>query len=141
MKNKTIVAGLAAGAIFFLLGWVVYGFILKDFMESNYNNCANRPMEDMIWWALIVSQFVWGFLLAMILGWANARTFSSGMQKGLIVGVLISAAYDLSMHSMLTVFLTMNALVVDIVVNGVMCAIAGGVIGMILGSEKNNATS
>lgn len=139
MKNKTIIAGLAAGVTFFLLGWIIYGMLLKDFMANNFNNCANRAEADMVWAALILSQFVWGYLLTVILSWANASGFSSGMQKGLIIGFLIETAMDLGMYSMLTVFNNMNAMIVDIAIVTIMCGIAGGVIGIILGSGKNQA--
>jgi hypothetical protein len=141
MKNKTIIAGLAGGVAFFLLGWIIYGMLLKDFMASNYNNCANRAEADMIWWALILSQFVWSFLLAIILSWANTRGFASGLQRGLLLGLLIQASFDLSMHSMLTVFNNTNAMIMDIAVATVMTGIVGGIIGMILGSDKGTAAT
>jgi hypothetical protein len=136
MKNKTIIAGLAAGVTFFLLGWLLYGMVLSDFMKNNYNSCANRPMEEFKWWAMILSNLLWGFLLAVTLGWANTRGFSSGMTRGLIIGFLIAASYDFSMYSMLTVFLTTNALIVDIASTTVMCGIVGGIIGVIMGTDK-----
>jgi hypothetical protein len=139
MKNKTIIAGLAGGVVFFLLGWLIYGMLLGEFMASNYNSCANRAEADMIWWSLILSNFLWGFVLAVILSWANTRGFMSGMQRGLLIGILIASAYDFSMHSMLTVFLTTNALILDIVMTGVMCGIVGGIVGMIIGPEKNDS--
>ncbi len=139
MKSKTIIAGLVGGVTFFLLGWIVYGALLMDFMKANYNNCANRAETDMIWWALILSNFIWGFLVAVVLSWGNTKGFMPGLQRGLVLGFLFSAGYDLSMHSMLTVFLTTNALIMDIVVNTLMTGVIGGVAGLVLGMEKKNA--
>ena len=66
-NNKTLIGGLAGGVAFFLLGWLIYGILLMDYYAANTNQCAMRPMTDMVMWAMIVSNLAAGLLVATIL--------------------------------------------------------------------------
>ncbi|MDZ4758613.1 MAG: hypothetical protein SGJ10_10835 [Bacteroidota bacterium] len=139
MNNKTIISGIIGGVAFFLLGWLIYGMMLDSFMKENMSQAVARKMEEMVWWALILSCFVNGYFLSLMLGWSNTQSMSIGLQKGAIIGLLIGLGMDLGMHAMSTVFLNMNALIVDVAACTVMNAIVGGIIGMIMGMGKKTA--
>ena len=66
MRNKSYWEESLGVSASFLLGWLVYGVLFMDYMNANYNQCAMKPMEEMVWWALILSNFASGFLLAII---------------------------------------------------------------------------
>jgi hypothetical protein len=134
--TKILLAGLAGGVIFFLLGWLIYGILLMDFGTVNYNQCAQRPMEEMIWWSLILAYLAYGFLLALIFSWSKSKGILAGLKIGAIVGLLISVSMDLSMYSMSTTFLTFTAVIVDIAVYTFISAISGLVTGLIFGTGK-----
>ena len=55
----------------FLLGWVIYGILLMGFLSANMNQCAARP-DEMIWWALILSNLSAALLLTLFLKWFGA---------------------------------------------------------------------
>ena len=134
--NKILLGGLAGGVTFFFLGWIVYGMFLMDFMMSNQNQCAMRPMEDMIWWALIVSNIAWAMAYAIIFSWSNITGFAAGLKAGLIIGILISLSLDLSFYSMSTMFNSMTAVLVDVIASTVMSGIGGGVVALVMGMGK-----
>jgi hypothetical protein len=134
--TKILLAGLAGGVLFFLLGWLIYGILLIDFSAANYNQCAQRPMEEMVWWSLVLAYLAYGFLLALIINWSKSKGMLAGLKIGAIVGLLISISMDFSMYSMSTTFLNFSAVVVDIAVYTFMSALSGLVVGLIMGTGK-----
>lgn len=129
--NKILIAGIAGGIAFFILGWLIYGMVLSSYMQSQSNPAIMRPMAEMKWWALIISNLVWGFLLAFIYDWSNVRTLSSGAGKGAILGLTLAIAMDLGFYSMYTMFSGLTPVIIDIVASVVMFTITGAVIGWV----------
>jgi hypothetical protein len=137
--NKILLGGLAGGATFFLLGWLVYGILLMDYTKANYNQCAMRPMEDMIWWAIILSNLAFGFLLSILFSWSNTSGIAAGIKVGGIIGLLMGISFDISMYSMSSMFSSLTAVCVDIIVYAILTAITGAVVGLVMGTVKKNA--
>lgn len=133
MNKRTLIGGMAGGVAFFFLGWLVYGILLMSFYEANGNQTINRPDDEMIWWALITSNLLSGFLLAVVFDWTNTTDPMEGMKKGAILGFLMSASFDLSMFSMTTWFIGKRLLVVDIGVSTLFVAVGGALIAWVMG--------
>ena len=134
--NKILLGGLAGGVAFFLLGWLIYGMVMMDYMMANQNQCAMRPMEEMIWWSLILSNIIWALTYAVIFSWANITGFANGLKSGAIIGLLIGASIDLSFYSMSTMFNSLTPVGVDIIATTVMSGIGGGIIAQVMGMGK-----
>lgn len=142
MDSKKIITGTLAGGItYFLLGWVIYGMLMKDYMASNYNNCAMKSEDQMIWWALIVSNFTSALFIALVLSWRNMSGFGAGLKTAAILGFLICLSWDLSFYSMSTMFYGGRVMAVDILVGTVFFALGGGVIGAVMGMGDKPAGS
>ncbi|MEI6695008.1 MAG: hypothetical protein WCO13_02975 [Bacteroidota bacterium] len=140
MKTKKILLGGVIGGItYFFLGWLVYGILLNDFMMLNYNQCSARPMEGMIWWAMILSNLACGMLLSLIFSWINTKGVISGIKHGGIIGLLIAVSMDFSLYSMSTTFQNISAVFVDIITYSFMMAIAGAMIAWVMGLVKEKA--
>jgi len=137
--NKIVIGTIAGGVAFFLLGWLIYGMLLTEFMKANYNQCAMKPMEDMIWWAMILSNLVWALLYAMLFSWTNTSTLMSGAKMGFIIGFLIILSFDLSFYAMSNMFFGRRALCVDILAGTITSTIGGAVIGWVMGMGKKAA--
>lgn len=136
--KKVSIAGLAGGVVAFFLGWLIYGILLKDFMADHMNTSIMLPDADMVWWAMIVSNLVWGFTLAYIFNrWANISTLSAGLSAGAIICFLISLSYSLSFYAMSTLYTDMTGLAVDIIAGTVMGAVIGAAVGFVLGKIKD----
>ena len=133
-SQKFLLGGIVGGVVFFILGWVVYGMLLKDFMASNLTTM--RPQSDMVWWALIVGQLAGGFLFAYIIGKANATSAGAGAGVGFLVGLLLCLSYDLTIYATSTAIATLKGVAADVAVSAVMSAIAGAVIGGVMGMGK-----
>ena len=122
--NKVLLGGIAGGVSFFLLGWLIYGILLMNFTKANYNQCSMRPMEEMVWWAMIFSNLAFGFLLAIVCSWSNTTRLMDGAKVGAIIGLLLAASIDLGFYAMSTMFSNLTAIFVDLISYTVMAAIS-----------------
>ena len=127
---------LFGGIAYFLLGWLIYGILLMDFMSANMNTCANRPNGEMIWWAMIVSNLIAGLLLTLLLNWSKAGGIISGLKLGAVFGLLYACMVDLSFWSMTTIYSSLTVLIVDILISAVLFGIVGMVIVLTWGKES-----
>ena len=134
--NKILLGGIAGAVTFFILGWLVYGMLLTDYTTANFNQCANRPMEEMKWWAMILSNLAFGFLLSIVFIWSNTKGIMAGAKVGGIVGLLLAVSIDFSMYSMSNMFLNLTAVFVDIIVYTVLSTIVGVVVALVMGIGK-----
>jgi hypothetical protein len=139
-SQKFIVGGIVGGIVFFLLGWLIYGMLLKDFMANNLST-SMRADADTIWWALILGQIAGGFLLAYVIGKAGATSAGAGAGVGFIVGLLVCLSYDLTMYGVSTTIVSLKGLAADVAVSAVMAAIVGGVVGWVMGMSKKTVAA
>jgi hypothetical protein len=139
-SQKFIVGGIVGGIVFFLLGWVVYGMLLKDFMAANFSS-SMREDADTIWWALILGQIAAGFLLAYIIGKAGATSAGGGAGIGFIVGLLVCLSYDLTLYGISTTITSLKGLAADVAASAVIGAVAGGAVGWVMGMSKKTVAA
>ena len=139
-SQKFIVGGVVGGIVFFILGWLVYGMLLKDFMANNLSN-AMRADADTIWWALVLGQLAGGFLLAYIIGKASATSAGAGAGVGFIVGLLVCLSYDLTMYGVSTTIASLKGLAADVAVSAVISAIVGAAVGWAMGMSKKTVAA
>ena len=136
--KKITIAGIAGGAVYFLLGWLVFGMLLKEFFATHMNSSMMRPDTEMIWWAMIASNLFWGVLVAYIFNrCANITTLSAGLSAGFIIFLFLALAISLGFYAFSNMYTDMTGLMVDIAVNTVMGSILGGVVGFVLGKVKD----
>jgi len=137
-NTKTIVAGVIGGIVYFLLGWVFYGMLLMDFFNENAGTATNvmRGDDEMIWWSLILGNIVWGYFIAYVFHhWAQISTWHGGAKGGALIGVLTSMGMGMIWYATSNIGTEISGFV-DVVVGGLMSAIAGAVIGWWLGRGK-----
>ena len=136
--KKFFIGTLAGGITFFLLGYLIYGNALAGFFSRHSAAAPGsmKQMSEIIWWALILGNLVSGALLSYIfLKLGNIGSFSSGAGTGAAIGLLVALSMDLIRYAVENSF-DMTAMIVDVLVGIVMYAIAGGVIGALLGRGK-----
>lgn len=121
---KILRGTIFGGISFFILGWLVYGMLLMDFMATHSDASLNRPDDQMIWWAMILSNLVLGLFVTLFLKWSGASNIVDGIKKGALFGLLYSLTIDLMMYSMTTMY-DMTAMIVDILVMTVLMAAIG----------------
>lgn len=131
--NKFLIGGIIGGIAYFLIGWLVWGILLRDFMAANVGSAGNVMKSDseMIWWALIVGNIFSGLTLSYVLNKANAMSAGAGAMVGGVLGLLMAAAFDFTMFGVSNLS-TLTGTFVDIVANTAVSAIVGGIVGWFL---------
>ena len=132
-SQKFLVGGIVGGILYFILGYLFYGLLLKSFFDEKG---MAVDMDKMVWWAMILGNLAAGFLLAYILGKANATNAASGATVGLVVGLLMSLSFDLTMYGIGHGLTTTSALIADVAVSAVLTAITGAIVGMVIGMTR-----
>lgn len=144
MLTRILVAAVAGGIAFFILGFLLYGLVLDPMvMKPNMNPDAVKLMNDPpVWVPLVLANFVSAFLLAYIFDkWAGFRTFRSGLQGGAVVWFLISLSFQLMFMAFMKMSNNYIPAIADVVGSFAMGAIGGGVIGQVLGMMNKTAAS
>ncbi len=139
--KRFLLGGIAAGVTYFLLGWLFYGNLLTNFFKDNMGSATGveRDPDNMIFWALILGNLVWGFLLAYVFEKAGTRSFVSGFTTGAVTGFLVMSGVDLILYGT-TNLMNTTALGVDIAVFTIISAIAGGAAGAVMGKGNRTTT-
>ena len=139
MKSKTLIGGLIAGVLSFLLGWLVFGILLHSYYEANTFKYPGLERVEPIMWALIIANLAWGLLLAYILDLAGANSMAKGFTCGLIVFFLLALGMDTFFIAFMRL-MRLRLAAVDIAAN----ALFGGVVGAVVGwwyGRGNNRTA
>ena len=91
MIKRIVLAGLAGGITYFILGFLIYGMLLEaTVMRPNMNEYAGLTKEMPDFVPLIIANLISGLLFAYILDLAGARTFASGAKIGhfVLLGII-----------------------------------------------------
>ena len=129
--KKFAMASVAGGVTLFLLGFVLYGVLLSEFMEANAAPGVVKEMPDMV--PLILGELVLAAFLTLILSrWSGITSFGAGAKDGAVLGLLLGLGLNLELYG------TMNlsgpaTIPVDTLINAVRMGLTGGVIGLVLG--------
>ncbi len=138
MNSRVFVAALVGAIVYFLLGWLFYGFLLNDFYAAHsltkyYIGLEKMPPNFI---GIFASGLAYTLLLAIIFGyWSDISTVKNGAIAGTAIGLLFALSADLGIWSMYNL-IGRQVVVADVLVNALMGAIIGTVIAMILGYKK-----
>jgi hypothetical protein len=138
--KKLLTGGIAAGIAFFLLGWLIYGVLLMDFMANNPGVAkgVNRAQENIQFLYLIAGNLAFGFLLAFVFVKANISGIASGLVTGAVIGLLVSVGHDCIMYATTNVA-SRKEILADVIATTAMWAITGAIVGWLMGMGKKEA--
>ena len=131
MNKKLLLGALAGGIALFLGGWIIYGMVLQNFTAAHMNQCMIMPMENMRWWAIISSNLLTGFMLALVLNCAKVSNAREGAQYASVLGILWALSTDLNFYSMTTYYDSLSTILVDVTGTTIMMALSGISIGFV----------
>ena len=141
MNARVLVAAVAGGAALFFLGFLVYGIALDSWMEAQMIRYPGLMFESPNFVTLIASNLVWAILVALVFDrWATIGTFAGGALGGAALSFFIALYHDLMNMSFMNLFTSFTPVLVDVIAFTVIGAIAGGVIGMVLGVMNRNSS-
>lgn len=139
MIKKLIYATLAGSVVQFLLGWLIYGLLLADFMDTHSTHYEGL-MKDMNTGSFIILIFISGLIMSFLIAfifqrWAKFEKFFMGLTAGMLLGFFFALAYDLSGFAMMNLY-SVSAMIADVIANTVVVGIVGAVIAWILGFKS-----
>ena len=139
MTKKLILATLAGAVVQFLLGWLIYGLILANFMSANSIHYEGL-LKDMSTWRFMVLVFLSGLAMAFLIAyifqrWGKIETLMKGLSCGMIIGFFVALSFDLNSYAMMHL-VTKWVMVVDVIASTIMMGINGAVIAWILGYKS-----
>jgi|WetSurMetagenome_2_1015567.scaffolds.fasta_scaffold1213469_1 uncharacterized membrane protein len=142
MTTRLILAAIAGSAVQFLLGWLVYGLLLMNFMSSQSVHYEGL-MKDMNNGSFIIFIYLSGLAMSFLLTyvfqrWGKFDTLLKGLTAGMFFGLFMALTYDLSSYAMMNLF-SASAMIVDILVSSVLTGIVGGSIAFVLGFRSKAA--
>ncbi len=130
--KKLFLGGIAGGIAFFLLGWLIYGILLMDFMTNHPGTAGYLGRAEPDYLYLILGNLAMGLLFAYIFIKANVNTMANGMVTGGIIGLLMGVAINCVTYAT-TTSISKMAMAADVGGFVVMTAIGGAIIGMVMG--------
>jgi hypothetical protein len=135
MNSKNyFLAGILGGIVYFLLGWLVYGMLLMNYMEENAGLALGVNRVEMLLWSIGLGSLLYGFFLSYIFSCVGqVKTAAAGAKSGAWVGFLVAGAIDFTMYGT-TNITTLNAVAVDILAATVLASITGAVVAWVLGA-------
>ena len=139
--QKFLVSGIVGGIVSFFAGYLIYGLVMMDFFAKNAGTATGvmRGQTEMVWWALIAGCIFMGLNFSYIFNrWANINTLAAGASAGAVIGLLMTAGFDLIMYANTNVS-NLTGTVVDILTGAIMGAVTGGAVGMANGWGKKAA--
>jgi hypothetical protein len=127
--KRFLIGALVGGIFFFLAGYLVYGNLLAEFFKTNTGGATNieRPMDNMVWWALIAGNLLFGALVSYVLNKSNANSMSQGMMTAGTVGLLMSSTINFITYATTNVP-NLNAVFVDIACMTVLASLTGAIV-------------
>ncbi|MFT5887059.1 MAG: hypothetical protein ACI9IP_003532, partial [Arcticibacterium sp.] len=131
MNTKTIVAGVLAGVVAYLLGWLLYGVVLSGTFADLGGSATGVSKSDAEMMAgasmvyLIIGQLAFGLFLAYVFSkWANISTLAGGAKAGAVIGAFITVASDFTALGTSNIS-TIQGVLLDVIVFTVIMAISG----------------
>ncbi len=136
--NKLIVAGLIGSIVHFFLGWIVYGILLMNTMQSHTNQSIFRKDEEMIFWSIIAGSLCFGFLLSYILEKSKVTGLKNRTSLSVLVGLLMAAYINFSSFGTSTVYIDIVGVLTDTLAGGLVAGFTGWTISLYLDNSVNN---
>ncbi len=139
--QKFLLSGIVGGIVAFLGGWVIYGILFMDFLAKNAGTATGvmRADTEMVYWSLLAGNIFMGLLVSYIFNkWANITSLGSGLSAGLVLGLLMTAGFDLSMYGTSNIY-NLTGTIVDIACGTVMGGLTGAAVGFMNGLGKKAA--
>jgi hypothetical protein len=133
MSTKTLLGALIGGVCFWLLGFLMYGVLLRDLM-AEYSAIGRASGEEMMI-HLILGNLLFGLLLAWLWSRMGITNFSRGASSGAFVGLLSSLAANLIMYGTTTAWNAPTGIIYDVLALTVMWGVTGGVVGWWMGRK------
>ena len=132
MNKKIILSALGGGLTLFIVGGILFEFLLKDVMSDMIKAMGSVYNQNPNFATIALAQLIFALILAIFIYKSNVSTFVGGLTTSAWMAFLIIFWFDLWMLTTFN-FMTVSMALFDTVSNTAIGAVAGGVIGWIQG--------
>lgn len=135
--TKFLLATLIGGITYFLVGWGIYGMLLKDVLAipTEFQRTVAYPEDQFKVSLMFASCLAWGALFTFIfMRWANISTFVGGLKAGALLGTLITLSSMLGLAAQFKIW-TLQSIPMEVIANVICTGLMAGVIGWFLGRK------
>ena len=145
MNKKFFVSGLITTVVNLLLHAVTYIFILKGVYRSypavseEFMKKLHRQPDQLIVWAMVVTSLSMGFIITIVMKWAGANTFTSGLKYGFVFSLLFWGSVNFGLYASSNFFST-TSVFIDYACSVTIMTIAAAVAAWLLGKAKTKTT-
>ncbi len=143
MGKNFILSGLTATVVNLIMNAGAYFLFLKGVFEENppvskaFQSQLVRPADQLVGWAMVATSLTMGFFIATVIRWSGARTFVSGLKKGLIVGLLFWSSVNFGLYASSNHFSLVGVLV-DLPCSALAMTVAAASAAWVLGKGEKN---
>ncbi len=134
MEKKIILGTLGGAVTGLLLSMAIFMTLMGGMMEkwlADNAACVHEP--NVVWW--VVGSLVFSLFITILLYKFGVNTFKGGAVAGAWITFLVMLWFGIFNASSFKAY-TWDWLPIDVLVNTVVGAVAGGVIGWIFGKVK-----
>ena len=136
--KKFFIGGIVGGIVFFLLGYIIYGILLKDYMKPAVDGVDRG--DNLVFWSLILGNILLGFVISYVLNRSGVSSVSDGLTTGGLIGLLFAGGFDLIMYGT-TNLAGLSHVATDVAAFTVISAVTGAVIAMVARPVTRVATA
>ena len=136
MNKRFVLAALAGMLTIAVIGGLLYGVAFAGWFRANIIDLSVMKSPPAFGW-IALSHVPFGILLALVVSWRGELSMRGGAIAGALLGFLMAASYDLSQFGT-TRHWTLELTLVEPFIAMTMVAIAGAVVGLILGKSKRD---
>lgn len=132
MNKKVILSALGGGLTLFIVGGILFEFLLKDAMADMIKAMGSVYNQNPNFAIIALAQLIFSLILAIFIYKSNVTTFMGGLTTGAWMAFLIIFWFDLWMLTTFN-FMTVSMVLFDTISNTALGVVASGVIGWIQG--------
>lgn len=143
MNRNFFISGIITSVVNLILQAGTYFIFLKRFYATHpagsdeYMKQLNRPSDQLVIWALLVSALAFGFFITTTIKWSGAKSFGSGLKYGFILGILFWTAINFGLFSAQNIF-SLPSVFADLGCSVFSMTISGAVSTWFLGKVNSN---
>ncbi|MCY3772529.1 MAG: hypothetical protein OXG98_10995 [Gemmatimonadetes bacterium] len=134
---RFLVATIAGALVLLVLGFILYAMVFVGYFAANAEPGAAAVAKDppeMLF--IYLSELILAALLCLVIGcWAGVSGAGAGFRTGAVFGFLLSLAISLMFYGTVN-YMNLQATLFDVVLTTVRIALAGAVIGIVLGRKR-----
>jgi|GEM_PF-497415 len=135
MEKKILLSGLAGAVVMFLLGWLMFGLLMKDVMAEYMVAFGDSMNTEPVMWAIVLANLIMGMLLAYLLYRFGVTDFVGGIKASWVILLALFVWFDLWMFASFK-GMTGKLMAIDIISNMIIGLLGAGVVGWVLGKLK-----